>query len=44
MAMMKRQSISITARQAEWLEKEAKRLGVSVSEVIRQVIDKFKSK
>lgn len=36
---MPRQSVTLTSPQWAWLEKEAKRLGVSVSEAIRRIVD-----
>lgn len=37
---MKRQIISMTPEQKTWVEAEAKRLGISITEVIRRLIDK----
>lgn len=36
---MIRKLLHVTAPQAEWLEQEAKRLGISVSELVRRIID-----
>ncbi len=37
--MMTKRMISFTAPQLEWLEAEAKRLGISVPELVRRLID-----
>jgi len=39
---MRKQQVSLTDPQVEWLEAEAKRLGVSIAEVIRRIIDKHR--
>lgn len=41
MAMQKR-LISLTDPQTEFLKKESERLGISVSEVVRRVLDKHR--
>lgn len=38
--IMHRQIISITAEQKKWAEAEARRLGISVTEVFRRLLDK----
>ena len=39
---MHRQMISLTKPQADYLKSEAKRLGISVSDLIRRVIDAYR--
>jgi predicted DNA-binding ribbon-helix-helix protein len=39
-----RQSITLTKPQFAFLRKEAARLGVSVSELIRRIIDQYREK
>lgn len=39
MAKIKR-SIDFTAQQLKWLEKEAKRLGLTLAEVVRRIVDR----
>jgi hypothetical protein len=36
---MKKRMISFTPPQLEWLETEAQRLGISVPELVRRIID-----
>lgn len=36
---MPRQSVTFTAPQMEWLQKESAELGISVGEMVRRVID-----
>jgi hypothetical protein len=36
---MKKKLISLTERQADYLDTEAKRLGISVSELVRRILD-----
>jgi predicted DNA-binding ribbon-helix-helix protein len=37
-----RQSVTLTAPQFAFLKKEAKRLGISVSDLIRRIIDQYR--
>lgn len=39
-----KQTITFTAPQAAWLKAEADRLGISVAEMVRRVIDKQREK
>lgn len=39
---MARMSVTLTEPQLKWLEKEAKRLGITVGEMIRRLIDKVR--
>lgn len=39
---MKKQSITFTDPQISWLEKEARKLGISVSDAVRRVIDQVR--
>lgn len=36
--------ISFTEPQLQWLEKEAERLGISVPELLRRIVDEARSK
>ncbi len=37
-----RQTVTLTKPQAAYLKREAKRLGVTVSELIRRIVDEFR--
>ena len=39
-----RVNITVTEPQQRWLEREAKRLGISIGEVIRRILDAVRSK
>ena len=41
-AATERQSVTLTSPQMAFLKKEAKKLGVSVSDLIRRIIDQFR--
>lgn len=43
MAMTKRRSIALNEKQQAFLEKEAERLGITVADVIRRIIDHYRS-
>ena len=43
MSTMHRQMISLTKPQADYLKAEADRLGISVSDLIRRIIDNYLS-
>jgi hypothetical protein len=34
--------VTMTAKQHEWLQRKADRLGISISELIRRVIDEYR--
>jgi hypothetical protein len=36
---MRKNAFSLTPQQVEWLHEEAKRLGISISELLRRIID-----
>jgi hypothetical protein len=36
---MQRMSISLTVQQVAWLRREAKRLGITIGELLRRLID-----
>jgi hypothetical protein len=40
--MTNRQSVTLTDPQLVFLKKEAKRLGISVSDLIRRIIDQYR--
>jgi hypothetical protein len=42
MITTKRQSVTLTEPQVKFLEAEAKRLGISVSDLIRRIIDQYR--
>lgn len=42
MSTMHRQMISLTEPQSDYLRAEAKRLGVSVSDLIRRIVDAYR--
>jgi hypothetical protein len=42
MRMMSRQMVSLTSPQISFLKEEAARLGVSVSDLIRRIIDAYR--
>ena len=44
MATMHRTMISLTDPQTEFLKKEAERLGISVSDLIRRIVDVYREK
>ena len=39
---MTKQMISFTAPQSRWLRTEARRLGVSVAELVRRAVDEYR--
>jgi hypothetical protein len=41
---MKKRSIFLTVKQAVFLEKEAARLGIRVSDLIRRIIDNYRGR
>ena len=41
---MERLSISFTDQQLVWLAREAKRLGVSIGELVRRLVDQYREK
>lgn len=43
-AMNTRMTIGFTAPQHEWLETEAARLGVSLGELIRRIVDQYRQR
>jgi hypothetical protein len=40
--MSKRQTVTFTDAQAEYLEREATRIGITVSDLIRRIIDQYR--
>jgi predicted DNA-binding ribbon-helix-helix protein len=44
MATTLRQSITLTRPQADYLAEEAKRLGITVSDLIRRIIDQHRER
>lgn len=42
MASSRRQTVTFTAAQYEWLEREAERLDITVSELLRRIIDGYR--
>lgn len=42
MSASHRQMVTLTKPQAEFLKKEAERLGISVSDLIRRIIDAYR--
>jgi hypothetical protein len=42
MAVMERLNLSIPAPQFTWLHAEAERLGISVGELVRRIIDDYR--
>ena len=42
MAPNKKQSVTLTVPQLEFLKKEAQRLGITVSDVIRRIVDAYR--
>jgi hypothetical protein len=42
MGNTQRQTVFLTAPQAEFLKREAERLGINVSELIRRIIDDYR--
>ncbi len=43
-ARMLKRSITLTAKQASFLEKEAEQIGITVSDLIRRIIDDYRDK
>jgi hypothetical protein len=39
-----RQMVTMTAKQYEWIKRKADRLGISVSETIRRIIDEYRER
>jgi len=39
-----RLNITVTVPQQTWLEREAKRLGVSIGELIRRILDEWRTR
>lgn len=37
-----RQMVTMTIKQHEWLQAKAERLGISVSELIRRIVDEYR--
>ena len=37
-----RQSVSLTAPQAAWIAQQAQKLGISVADLIRRIIDQYR--
>jgi len=39
---MKKQVISLTQQQVDWLDKESDRLGISIAEIVRRAVDDYR--
>jgi Ribbon-helix-helix protein, copG family len=44
MASSVRQSVTLTTPQLEFLKREAERLGITVSDLIRRIIDRYRER
>lgn len=44
MGIMKKQMISFTEPQLVFLKREAKRLGISVAELVRRIVDAYRQR
>lgn len=43
MSKMPRMSVSLTKPQRDFLEREAKRMGITVADLIRRIIDQYRA-
>ncbi len=42
MSKSPRQTVSLTTKQHDWLKRKADRLGITVSELIRRIVDEYR--